>query len=209
MEIFAVYFAISAAILLGAMSPGPSFIVVARTAVGGSRGQGVVAALGMGLGGTLFALTALLGLQLILLAVPWTYRTLQVMGAVYLIFLAWKLWKGAPAQLSPDPGDAAQGSALRAFVRALATQLSNPKAAIVYASVFSAALPRDPSWLLTALVVPTIFAIEFGWYTLVALAFSSGRARQSYIRGKTWIDRLAAGAMGLLGVKILAEVRAG
>jgi len=208
-EIFAVYFAISAAILLGAMSPGPSFIVVARTAVGGSRGQGVVAALGMGLGGTLFALTALLGLQLILLAVPWTYRTLQVMGAVYLIFLAWKLWKGAPAQLSPDPGDAAQGSALRAFVRALATQLSNPKAAIVYASVFSAALPRDPSWLLTALVVPTIFAIEFGWYTLVALAFSSGRARQSYIRGKTWIDRLAAGAMGLLGVKILAEVRAG
>jgi threonine/homoserine/homoserine lactone efflux protein len=208
-EIFAVYLAISAAILLGAMSPGPSFIVVARTAVAGSRGQGVLAALGMGLGGTLFALAALLGLQLILLAVPWIYRTLQLMGAVYLIFLAWKLWKSAPAPLSLAPGDAAQGSALRDFVRALATQLSNPKAAIVYGSVFSAALPRDPSWLLTALVVPTIFAIEFGWYTLVALAFSSGRARESYIRGKAWIDRLAAGAMGLLGVKILAEVRAG
>ncbi len=61
------------------------------------------------------------------------------------------------------------------------------------------------SWLLTALVVPAIFVIEFGWYAHVALAFSSGRARDSYARGKRWIDRLAAGAMGLLGVKILAE----
>ena len=89
----------------------------------------------------------------------------------------------------------------------LATQLSNPKTAIVYASVFSAALPQDTSWLLTAILVPTIFAIEFGWYSLVALAFSSGRARDSYVRGKRWIDRLAAGAMGLLGAMMLAEVR--
>src|SRR5262249_17788349 len=146
--------AISVAILLGAMSPGPSFILVARTAVAASRGQGVLAALGMGIGGSLFALAALLGLQLVLLAVPWIYRTLQLIGAVYLIVLAWKLWRGAPAPLNLARGDAGRGSALQAFVLALATQLSNPKAAIVYASVFSAALPRDTPWLLTALLVP-------------------------------------------------------
>ncbi len=207
MEIFAAYFAISAAILLGAMSPGPSFIVVARAAVAGSRGQGVLAALGMGPGGSLFALAALLGLQLILLAVPSIYRVLQLVGALYLIFLAYKLWRAAPDPLDLAVGVAARGSALQAFVLGLATQLSNPKTAIVYASIFSAALPQDTSWLLTAILVPTIFAIEFGWYSLLALAFSSGRARDSYARGKSWIDRLAAGAMGLLGAKILAEVR--
>ena len=207
MEIFAIYFAISAAILLGAMSPGPSFIVVARAAVAGSRGQGVLAALGMGFGGSLFAVAALLGLQFILLAVPAIYRALQLIGALYLIFLAYKLWRAASDPLDLAVGAAARGSALQAFVLGLATQLSNPKTAIVYASVFSAVLPQDTSWLLTALLVPTIFAIEFGWYSLVALAFSSGRARDSYVRGKSWIDRLAAGAMGLLGAKILAEVR--
>lgn len=204
--IFAVYFAISTAILLGAMSPGPSFIVVARTAVAGSRGQGVLAALGMGVGGGLFALAALLGLQLILLALPSVYRTLQLLGGLYLIFLAYKLWRPAPDRLDLSVGAAPRSSALQAFMLGLATQLSNPKTAIVYASVFSAALPQHTSWLLTALLVPTIFAIEFGWYSLVALAFSSGRARDSYVRGKRWIDRLAAGAMGLLGVKILADV---
>jgi hypothetical protein len=55
---------------------------------------------------------------------------------------------------------------------------------------------------------PTIFVIEFGWYALVAVAFSTGKARQVYVRGKTSIDRLAAGAIGALGVKILADVRA-
>jgi len=207
MEIFAVYFAISTAILLGAMSPGPSFIVVARTAVVGSRVRGVLAALGMGLGGSLFALAALLGLQLALLAVPSVYRVLQLMGALYLLFLAYKLWRAAPERLEPAAGTAPRGSALQSFVLGLATQLSNPKAAIVYASVFSAALPRDASWLLTVLLVPTIFAIEFGWYTVVSLVFSSGRARDSYARGKRWIDRLAAGAIGVLGLKILADAR--
>jgi len=206
-EIFAVYFAISTAILLGAMSPGPSFIVVARTAVAGSRGRGVLAALGMGVGGGLFALAALLGLQLILLAVPSVYRVLQLIGALYLILLAYKLLRAAPDRLDLSVGAAPRSSALQAFILGLATQLSNPKTAVVYASVFSAALPQRASWLLTALVVPTLFAIAFGWYSLVALAFSSGRARHSYVRGKTWIDRLAAGAMGLLGAKILTEVR--
>jgi threonine/homoserine/homoserine lactone efflux protein len=209
METFAVYFAISTAILLGAMSPGPSFIVVARVAVAGSRLQGVLAALGMGLGGSLFALAALLGLQLVLLAVPSIYRLLQVLGALYLLFLAYKLWRASSSPLDLKDGTAGHSSGLQALAVGLTTQLSNPKAAIVYASVFSAALPRDSSWLLTALLVPTIFAIEFGWYTLVALAFSGSRARASYARGKRWIDRLAAGAMGMLGVKILAETRAG
>jgi threonine/homoserine/homoserine lactone efflux protein len=206
-EIFAVYFAVSTAILLGAMSPGPSFIVVARTAVAGSRGRGVLAALGMGVGGGLFALAALLGLQLVLLAVPSVYRVLQLIGALYLIVLAYKLWRAAPDRPDLSVRAAPRSSAWQAFVLGLATQLSNPKTAIVYASVFAAALPQQASWLLTALVVPTIFAIEFGWYTLVALAFSSGRARHCYVRGKTWIDRLAAGAMGLLGAKILTDVR--
>lgn len=53
-----------------------------------------------------------------------------------------------------------------------------------------------------------VFAIEFGWYALVAIAFSTGRARQVYASGKRWIDRLAAGAMTALGVKILANVSA-
>lgn len=46
---------ILAALLLGAMSPGPSFVIVARNAIGLSRGDGLATALGMGIGGVFLA----------------------------------------------------------------------------------------------------------------------------------------------------------
>lgn len=207
MDGLAIFFAVVSAILLGAMSPGPSFIVVARTSASTSRGRGVLAALGMGVGGGIFAFAACLGLQLVLTAVPSVYRAFQIAGAAYLLFIAYNLWISAPKPLDVAESEvSAESSTTRDFWLGLATQISNPKTAIVYASVFAAALPQGPSLGTAAALVAAIFLIEFGWYALVAIAFSSGGARQLYARGKTWIDRLAAGAMGALGVKILSDV---
>ena len=196
--------AVSVAILLGAMSPGPSFLVVARTAIASSRARGVFAALGMGIGGAAFALAASLGLQLLLAAVPAIYRILQIAGAAYLVFIAYKLWTSAPEELDTTEHEVVRHNSRRqALLLGLGTQLSNPKAAIVYASVFSAILPRQPA--LVAVLALAVFVIEFGWYAVVAIAFSTGKARQAYTRGKIWIDRLAAGAIAVLGVKILTD----
>ena len=63
--------AIGGAIALGAISPGPSLVMVARTTVAHSRWAGLAAALGMGAGGVVFATAALLGLQGLLIAGPW------------------------------------------------------------------------------------------------------------------------------------------
>jgi threonine/homoserine/homoserine lactone efflux protein len=208
MEGAGIVLAVAVAILLGAMSPGPSFVVVARTAMARTRSKGVFTALGMGVGGGIFALAALVGLQLVLTAVPSVYRALQIAGAAYLLFIAYRLWIAAPQPLDlAAAGEVDQGSDTRAFLIGLGTQLSNPKTAIVYASVFTAALPEQASWAHSIALVPLIFVIEFGWYALVAVAFSTGQARNVYLRGKTWIDRLAAGAMGALGVKIMADAR--
>lgn len=208
MESAGVLLAVAAAILLGAMSPGPSFVVVARTAMARSRSQGVLTALGMGIGGSIFALAALAGLQLILTAVPSVYRTLQIAGAAYLLYLAYRLWITAPEPLDMVSGEEVdQDSMMRVLLLGLGTQLSNPKTAIVYASVFTAVLPEQASWTISAVLVSLIFIVEFGWYAVVAVAFSTGRARNVYLRGKTWIDRLAASAMGALGVKVISDIR--
>src|SRR3954471_8325601 len=88
-------FAILGAILLGAISPGPSFVLVARTAIAVSRRDALATALGMGIGGLVFASAALLGLHVVLTNVPWAYFTIKIAGATYLLYLAVCLWKGA------------------------------------------------------------------------------------------------------------------
>jgi threonine/homoserine/homoserine lactone efflux protein len=195
------------AVLIGAISPGPSFVVVAQTAISVSRSAGVMAAVGMGFGALVFAGGALLGLQAVLANVPWIYLGLKLAGAAYLIYLAARLWKHAadpmPVEDVPDRVRGLPSS----FAAGLLAQLSNPKTAIFYASIFTALLPASQSRSLVAVVLPLIFVAETGWYALLAVAFSSAAPRHHYVRSKIWIDRTAGGVMALLGVKLMSEAR--
>jgi threonine/homoserine/homoserine lactone efflux protein len=201
-------FAILGAILLGAISPGPSFVLVARTAVAVSRGDALATAFGMGVGGLVFAGAALLGLMVVLASVPWFYVATKVIGASYLLYLAFRLWKSAddPLQTTDARGPPVRGI-FRSFGFGLAMQLSNPKTAIWYASIFAALSSADQPRGLATVVLPMVFVIEAGWYALVAVAFSSAGPRRGYLQLKPWIDRVAGGVMGLLGLKLLSEAR--
>ncbi|WP_244818201.1 LysE family translocator [Caballeronia sp. Lep1P3] len=192
------------AILLGAMIPGPSFVLVARNAISLSRSDGLATALGMGIGGIVFGGIALAGLYTLLLAVEWLYVALKVAGGLYLIYIASRIWRGASQPLAMPSGDAMRaGSASRSFWLGLTTQLSNPKTAIWYGSIFAALLPHDPPlWCYFALP-PLVFGIEFGWYTIVALCFSSRRPREAYLRARKWIDRIAASMIATLGLRLV------
>lgn len=191
---------------VGAMSPGPSFVVVVRASAGSSRRDGLASALGMGCGGLVFAALALAGLQALLMQVSWLYLVLKAAGGVYLVHLGWRIWRGAAAPLhAADGTPAAAHGGRRSFAIAFVTQISNPKTAIWYASVFAAFLPNPiPGWMFWTLL-PLIFALEAGWYAIVALAFSALRPRAVYLGAKLWIDRVAGGVVGLLGGKLILE----
>lgn len=197
---------IIAALSIGVVSPGPSFVMVARTAMAASRAQGFAAALGMGAGGAVFATFALLGLQAVLLAVPSLYLALKVLGGLYLAYLGYRIFAGAKQPL--NVGAVAQGeraSAARAFWLGFATQVSNPKTAIVYASVFAAFLPASFSPFFVAALLCAVFGIEAGWYAVVALVLSSQAPRTVYLGYKAWIDRLAGAVMIGLGVRLVTS----
>jgi hypothetical protein len=75
-------FGIATALAAGAVSAGPSFVMVARTSSSMGRLNGLLAALGMGFGGLIFATASLLGLHGVLLAVPSLYLLLKVGGGL-------------------------------------------------------------------------------------------------------------------------------
>lgn len=199
-------FAISAALAVGAVSPGPSFIVVARNAMSLSRQHGLATACGMGLGAGTFALLALLGLHAVLTAMPMAFLVLKVAGGLYLLYIASLIIRHAKAPLqmqSTTDGQLPAVTLLQAFRQGLFTQLSNPKTAIVFASVFSALLPAQiPLWFYAVLPTAALL-IDGGWYVLVAYLLSAEAPRQTYLKFKTGIDRAAGGVMALLGCKLV------
>ena len=200
-------FAIAATIGIGAISPGPSFVYVAQNAVARSRNHGLATALGTGVGAAIFALLALLGLQAFLLAVPVAYTALKIAGGVYLLWLAFKMVRHSRDPLAVGNISYSEKSLMTTFRDGLFTQLSNPKTAVVFASIFTALLPREvPAYYYVALPLIS-FIIDAGWYSLVTIALSAERSRNVYIRFKTVIDRVAGSVMALLGLKLIFSSR--
>ncbi|OJU23792.1 MAG: threonine transporter [Nitrobacter sp. 62-13] len=199
-------FGILGALLVGAVSPGPSFVLVSRIAATVSRRDGLWAAMGMGLGGAIFAILALLGLATILLRIEWLYLVLRILGGIYLVYLGIQIWRGASESTDVSAsGPPHATSAARSLGIGFLTQVCNPKTAVVYASIFAALLPPStPLWLFLCLP-PLVFALEATWYAVVALAFSAPRPRSVYLCSKRCIDRVAGVVMGALGARLISE----
>src|SRR6202007_2105666 len=79
--------------LLAAMSPGPSFITVSRTALASGRSAGLASALACGFGVLPWAIGALLGIVIVFKQAPWLYVALKAAGGLYLLYLAVMVWR--------------------------------------------------------------------------------------------------------------------
>jgi threonine efflux protein len=194
--------AFAAVHLLVAASPGPAFLAVSRTAIGTSRSAGLIAAAAMATGALVWAVATFFGLHVLFAQAPWLYDALRLGGAAYLIYLGIGMlreaWRGGTTPEATAPAAASRAT----FLRCLAVQLSNPKAAVFFGSIFVTLLPADaPLWVKGAALA--ILAMnEFGWYALVALVLSAPRARRIYSNAKRALDALFGGFLTVLGVKL-------
>ncbi len=205
MSALATLFALLGTLLLGAISPGPSFVFIVRTSVSQSRADGLAAALGMGAGAFIFAALAVVGLHALMTEAAWLYWLLKIAGGLYLVYLAVMIWRHAAEPIAVEGAVAPRANLRRSFALALATQLSNPKIVAVFGAVFAALMPASPPAWFDFALPPLIFVQESAWYALVALAFSSAHPRAVYLRAKTWIDRAAGTLIGLLGIRLIVE----
>ena len=204
MQAYMSVIAITGALAAGAVSPGPSFIYVARNAISLSRQHGFATALGMGSGACIFALVALLGLQAVFTAVPVAFWLLKIVGGAYLVYLASKILRYARQPLQHLDSDQTDNMTLgRAYLFGLLTQISNPKTAIVFAGVFSALLPQEIPAYFYAAIPFAAFCVDAGWYFIVAFVLSSEAPRKAYLRFKAVFDSTAGCVMGLLGLKLI------
>ncbi|HEX2889038.1 LysE family transporter [Vineibacter terrae] len=193
--------------LLAVASPGPTFLVVARTAATGSRAAALVAALAVGIGALVWATAALFGLQALLVRFEWLYLTLRIAGGLYLVYLGIQLVRHAGKGDAVAAVAATSGtpSLARVFREALMVQLSNPKVAVFFGSVFLTLLPAAaPAWMVAA-VLAIVFVNECGWFTLVALLFSGNTVRVAYRRARVWIERLTGGVLAALGLRLALD----
>ncbi len=161
---------LATACLAGAISPGPSLALVLLHA-SRSRRDGLICSWSHALGVGIYAGLAVSGLALVLAQQIWLARLLYLIAALWLLRLCYLTWQQRHAQLP-------QLRQARAASRdGLSMALVNPKVALFFVALFTAALPADVSAPAAMLAVLTAILMDGGWYSLISLLLQQPRLR--------------------------------
>ena len=184
---------------VGMVSPGPNILVVSQLSADVDRRAGIFAAFGIATCAVVWGLFALLGVKAIFALHTHMRTGLQIVGSLYLCYIAVQLWRtgSVAGEMKAEPL-----SALAAWRLGFMTNITNPKSALFFGSVFAAALPENPSLTLMLAIPVMLFVNAAIWYTLLAVAFSHARIRIAYARYRRQIGRAAGLLMGVFGVRL-------
>ncbi len=119
---------------------------------------------------------------------------------MYLLYVAIRLWRSNGAALV---GQASSVSSWAAFRRGFLTNITNPRVALFFGSIFATSFPAAPSPILQASVVAMVMLNALCWHTLLAYLFSRERVRAAYSRTRGVANRIASVIMGALGLNLL------
>jgi threonine efflux protein len=195
---------------LTVMAPGPDTLAVVSTALSGSRKAGLAVASGCAVATLIWAATSLAGLALLFERAQWLYHLVRIGGALYLIVagaaLLWSAYRRRAAALSSSIATrGVKGALVRAFRLGLLTDLSNPKAAAFFTSLFAVALPAEATLELKLLIVAAVGAIAGAWYALIAVTVSLSPIARLYARGRRTLEAIAGLLFIGLGARLAAD----
>ncbi|MEM9631828.1 MAG: LysE family translocator [Pseudomonadota bacterium] len=171
---------------VGFISIGPNILAIIGTSMERGRKSGVELALGVGIGSGIWASLTVAGLTALIAAYAHAITILKILGALYLVWLAFKAFRSAA---TPDAGVAASAAkGNRLLLQGLTIQMTNPKAALHWIAIVGVGLgPNSPIWVGLTLIVSCTLMSVLG-HLAYAVTFSTQPVVEFYRRSRRWIE---------------------
>jgi len=152
------------------VSPGPDTIVILRHALTGGRGTGLAAVSGVQLGLLVHTALAVVGISLLVASSPVLFRSLTVIGAVYLAWLGIQSLRGVGG-LEVETGPAPAGAA-RACREAALCNILNPKVILWFLALLPNFVNPEAGDVTAQLIALSalLIALNILWQAPMALA---------------------------------------
>ena len=145
-----IFLKIFAVCLLGAMSPGPSMVVVINNAIFKNRLNGILTSIGHGVGIGIYALFAVLGIALIIKTNLYVFNLIKFLSIIFLVYLGVKLII-ANDKLEFDGKNLDSG--FTSFLQGLGISLLNPKIFIWFVAIYSQFMSVDNDMIFNTILI--------------------------------------------------------
>ncbi len=195
------FLAFLAATMVIAVTPGPAVALASSQAVKYGPRAALASTFGDALGSVVHIVVAVASLQALLGLASQVLPALQILGGLYILFLAYKSFTTTTtAQDTPIP----QGGYRTAFISGFFACVTNPKAIIFFAALFPGFIAPDLNVITQSLIYGLVFVLIDASF-IIGYAMLARRASQSRVARGINIDRLSA--FGFLGVGLLLIIK--
>ena len=194
-----IFLKIFAVCLLGAMSPGPSMVVVINNAIFKNRLNGILTSIGHGVGIGIYALFAVLGIALIIKTNLYVFNVIKFLSIIFLLYLGINLMN-TNDKLEFDGKDINSG--FTSFLQGLSISLLNPKIFIWFVAIYSQFMSVDNDMIFNTILILTASIIDAIWYVILTLLVTTNIALD-FIKDKSVLLQKFVGSVFIIIAALL------
>jgi len=172
------------ATLLLAISPGPDNIFVLTQSVARGSKYGTAIASGLITGCIVHTSIVALGFAVIIRDNEWLLYAIKIAGAVYLLYLAFKIYK-SDASIEFGNTTASSQSLWKLYQIGITMNLLNPKVTLFFLALLPQFIIKDsfPDWIQIYMLGGVFMLVSL--LVFYALALAAGKAAE-FIKSSTW-----------------------
>lgn len=196
------FIAAYAILLVFASSPGPSVAMLIGIATAQGRAPALIVTLGIAIGSMTINILTILGVGLLLSQAAWAMGVLRVIGAAYLLYLAWGAFRKALQPPGLQPINMEHRTPLRYFIMGYLLQVTNPKAIAGWLAIASVGAVEGAGAGVITLFVAGAFVISFTCHGAWAIALSAQSIRGAYLTGRRWIESMLGAFFSFAAFKL-------
>ncbi|MGE4327772.1 MAG: LysE family translocator [Pseudodonghicola sp.] len=198
LDLWLAFVAASTALLL---IPGPTVLLVLSYALSKGRGVALASATGVALGDFTAMTASLLGLGALVMTSAMLFSVLKWIGAAYLLWMGWKLFRSAPSTGLQAMAAARTVTPRGVFTHAAAVTALNPKSIAFFVAFVPQFLrpeaPLGPQFAILIATFVTLAALNALAYALLADRLRAWVGRPRVITGMTRTGGLTLMGMGV------------
>ena len=189
---------------LGAMSPGPSMVVVINNAIFKNRYHGILTSIGHGIGIGIYAFFAVLGIGIAIETNLFLFNGIKILSVIFLIFLGIKSIINK-TKLDFDKKNIRKEEAT-SFLQGFSISILNPKIFIWFVAIYSQFMSLDNDIIFNSYLVLTAGFVDAAWYIFLTLLVTSNLALE-FVKNKIAKLQKFLGIIFIaLGLAILSQI---
>ena len=189
--------------LFGAMSPGPSMAVVINNAIFKNRYHGVLTSIGHGLGITIYAIFAVIGIGLIINTNILIFNGMKIISIMFLIYLGLKAITNKEKVNFENKELSGRATS---FFQGLSIAILNPKILVWFVAIYSQFMSKSNDFLFNTYLVLIAGVIDTCWYILLTIMATSDVALK-YLKSKSDIlQKLLGFIFIIIGMVLILDL---